>query len=133
MRTEGKALRFLRISKGFSQENLADELKLSVSAFSKIERGMTDLTVSRLLLILTILDASLKEYLEVCISLEPANQVFLSQHLAISRQEESHGGVSDIATKVDQIHRFLLAGNGNSFPLSMTQSDSPSKHTGIDS
>ncbi len=41
-------LRKLRIEKGYSQEYMAAKLGLSQSAYSKIERGKTKLTIERL-------------------------------------------------------------------------------------
>ena len=40
-------LKFLRTFKGWSQEELADKLGLSVNGYAKIERGETDMNLSR--------------------------------------------------------------------------------------
>jgi transcriptional regulator with XRE-family HTH domain len=44
----GERIRLLRLSKGLSQENMAIELNISTGAYSNIERGITDISVSRL-------------------------------------------------------------------------------------
>jgi transcriptional regulator with XRE-family HTH domain len=41
-------IRQLRLQRGYSQENLADALGLSTTAYGDLERGKTELTVSRL-------------------------------------------------------------------------------------
>jgi transcriptional regulator with XRE-family HTH domain len=41
-------LRRIRVEKGLSQQNLADDLGLSLTGYAKIERGETELTISRL-------------------------------------------------------------------------------------
>lgn len=41
-------IRLQRLQKGLSQENMADLLNLSTTAYGDIERGKTDLTLSRL-------------------------------------------------------------------------------------
>jgi len=41
-------IRFMRQSKGWSQEEMADKLNLSVNGYANIERGETDVQVSRL-------------------------------------------------------------------------------------
>lgn len=41
-------IRLQRLQRGFSQENMADLLGLSTTAYGDIERGKTDLTMSRL-------------------------------------------------------------------------------------
>lgn len=52
-----------RKEKGLSLENMADELELSVSAYNKIEKQETKLTLERLLQIQLLLDVSLNEIL----------------------------------------------------------------------
>jgi transcriptional regulator with XRE-family HTH domain len=41
-------IRFMRQSKGWSQEQMADKLNLSVNGYANIERGETDVQISRL-------------------------------------------------------------------------------------
>ena len=54
-----------RNKKGFSYENMADELGITVSGYRKIETGDTKLTVERLFKIASILDVSLSELLSL--------------------------------------------------------------------
>lgn len=44
-------IRQIRQNKGLSQENLADALGISTSAYGDLERGKTEITISRLALI----------------------------------------------------------------------------------
>lgn len=44
----GLKLRTLRMKRGYSQQNVADDLKISATAYSKIENGRTNITVKRL-------------------------------------------------------------------------------------
>lgn len=44
----GKKIRLLRHQKGWSQEDVAKRLDISIPAFSKIETGITDVNLSRL-------------------------------------------------------------------------------------
>lgn len=46
--TIAEKIRLNRLQRGFSQENMADLLGLSTTAYGDIERGKTDLTMSRL-------------------------------------------------------------------------------------
>jgi len=48
MKTLGKKIRLLRHQKGWSQEEVAKRLDISIPAFSKIETGITDINLSRL-------------------------------------------------------------------------------------
>ena len=52
-------IRKLRESKDYSQDNMAGELNISTSAYSKIERGITDPSVGRLSEIAKILDVDI--------------------------------------------------------------------------
>lgn len=49
MNNVGKKIRLLRHQKGWSQEDVAKKLGISIPAFSKIETGITDLNLSRLI------------------------------------------------------------------------------------
>lgn len=51
-------IRLNRLISGLSQQNIADELNITVSAYSNIERGVTDITVTRLYEISEILDVN---------------------------------------------------------------------------
>jgi len=51
----GYRIRKLRESKDYNQENMAGELGISISAYSKIERGVTDPSVGRIISIAKIL------------------------------------------------------------------------------
>lgn len=53
-----------RKKKGFSHENMADELHISQAAYSKIEKNETKLTVDRLYQIAEILEAPVYELLD---------------------------------------------------------------------
>jgi transcriptional regulator with XRE-family HTH domain len=44
----GKNIRTIRHQRGWSQEDVANRLGLSIPAFSKIETGVTDINLSRL-------------------------------------------------------------------------------------
>ncbi|OAQ40743.1 transcriptional regulator [Pedobacter psychrophilus] len=48
MKFLGKKIRLLRHQKGWSQEDVAKQLDISIPAFSKIETGITDINISRL-------------------------------------------------------------------------------------
>ncbi|GAB3906441.1 hypothetical protein GCM10028803_38780 [Larkinella knui] len=61
--TISSQIRLLRQQKGYSQENMADMLGLSTTAFGDIERGKTDLTISRLQQIATALGTTAAQLL----------------------------------------------------------------------
>lgn len=59
MKTIADKIRFQRLEKGFSQENVADMLGIFTTSYGDIERGKTDLTLSRLQSIVHVLSTSL--------------------------------------------------------------------------
>lgn len=63
--TIGERIRILRLIKSLSQENMANELDISVASYSNIERDAIDLTVSRLIKIAKILGVKPAEILEM--------------------------------------------------------------------
>lgn len=54
-----------RNRKGYTYENMADELELTPAAYRKIETGETKLTVERLFRISTILETPVNEILDI--------------------------------------------------------------------
>ena len=57
-------IRKLRESKDYSQENMAVELGISTSAYSKIERGVTDPSIGRITEIAKILEVDITYFFE---------------------------------------------------------------------
>jgi transcriptional regulator with XRE-family HTH domain len=57
-------IRKLRESKDYSQENIAGELGISTSAYSKIERGVTDPSIGRMGEIAKILDVDISYFFQ---------------------------------------------------------------------
>ena len=52
---------FFRNLKGFSQEEMAEKMGMSLNGYAKIERGETDVQVSRLERICTVLGVNLQD------------------------------------------------------------------------
>lgn len=63
MKTLGKKIRLLRHQKGWSQEEVARRLEISIPAFSKIETGITDINVSRLEQVAKLFDMNVVQLL----------------------------------------------------------------------
>ncbi|WP_353721950.1 helix-turn-helix transcriptional regulator [Dyadobacter sp. 676] len=62
-------IRQIRLQKGLSQENMADMLGLSTTAYGDIERGRTELSVSRLENVAKLLDVPLPELLGIDVTM----------------------------------------------------------------
>lgn len=63
MNTIGEKIRHFRKLKGLSQDDLAYELDISLTAYSKIERNITDVNFSRLSQIAKVLNITLVDLL----------------------------------------------------------------------
>src|SRR5690554_7920468 len=63
MKSLGKKIRLLRHQRGWSQEDVAKRLDISIPAFSKIETGITDVNLSRLDQISQLFDLSIVQLL----------------------------------------------------------------------
>lgn len=62
MRDElSEKIRLIRLSKNLSQQNIADELGITVFAYSNMERGVTEITIQRLKKIAQILQVNLND------------------------------------------------------------------------
>jgi transcriptional regulator with XRE-family HTH domain len=59
----GTNIRVTRVSKGLNQESIANELGISITAYSKIERGKTNPSILRLYQIAKCLDVSIFDFL----------------------------------------------------------------------
>ena len=80
-----KRIAFARTRKGFSYENMSQELSITPAAYRKIEIGETRLTVERLFRISEILDEPLP------VLLEDRNEVF---------QQSNNGYTTDYQLKI---------------------------------
>jgi transcriptional regulator with XRE-family HTH domain len=102
-------IRLARLAKNLSQQNMADELNITVAAYSNIERGITDISVTRLYQIAGILDLLIEDLLHSEISIaEEVNHNAnysvnnYSQQLYMLIQE-----VQSLKTKTDQLEKEL--------------------------
>jgi len=65
IQTIGNRIRSLRIDKGLSQEDLANEADIPLSQIGRIERGETNPTISTLYVISEALEIELKKLVDV--------------------------------------------------------------------
>ncbi|HOY49871.1 MAG TPA: helix-turn-helix transcriptional regulator [Flavobacteriales bacterium] len=63
MKKQAERLRLIRVSKSMSQENVAKALDITVGAYSKIERGVTKLSLNRLADLAKIFDIELNDFI----------------------------------------------------------------------
>jgi len=59
-----KKLKLIRSSKNWTQEEIAEKLKISTHAYAKIERGETDIHLSRLKQLAKVMEIGLSQLLD---------------------------------------------------------------------
>jgi len=86
----GMNIRTLRHQHGWSQEDVADRLGISIPAFSKIETGVTDINLSRLEQIANVYEVSVVYLLSMDakdVEHEPSN-LSIAQKKLVDRETE---------------------------------------------
>jgi transcriptional regulator with XRE-family HTH domain len=89
MNSLGEKIRYFRKLRGFSQEELAHELDISLTAYSKIERNITAINYSRLNQLCKILKITIIELLSADKNFESSKDEIqnLKSHLADKNKE----------------------------------------------
>ncbi len=106
MKTLGKKIRLLRHQKGWSQEDVAKRLDISIPAFSKIETGITDINLSRLEQIATLFEMSVIQLLTFSDSEQ--DQKFISEMDIINKKLiDRESEVIDLQKKVIELFEEL--------------------------
>ena len=101
----GKNIRTLRHQRGWSQEDIANRLGISIPAFSKIETGVTDINLSRLEQIANIYDVNIINLLALdATEAEPqVSHLNLAQKKIIDREAE----IANLQRKVILLYEEL--------------------------
>lgn len=106
MNALGKKIRLLRHQKGWSQEDVAKRLDISIPAFSKIETGITDVNLSRLNQISKLFGLSLVQLLSTSDS-DENTQVQEEFEELNSRLQERETEVIELQKKVIELYEQL--------------------------
>lgn len=100
MKTLGKKIRLLRHQKGWSQEDVAKRLDISIPAFSKIETGITDINLSRLEQIATLFEMGIVQLLTF--NENEQDQKFISE------LEDVHKRLNDRENEVIELQKKVI-------------------------
>ena len=102
MKLLGKKIRLLRHQKGWSQEDVAKQLDISIPAFSKIETGITDVNLSRLEQISALFDMTIVQLLTYN---DPEQEIKNASELEIvsKKLQEREIEVIDLQKKVIEL------------------------------
>ncbi len=101
----GKNIRTLRHQRGWSQEDIANRLGISIPAFSKIETGVTDINLSRLEQIANIYDVNIVNLLALdAVEAEPqVSHLNIAQKKIVDREAE----IANLQRKVILLYEEL--------------------------
>ncbi|MDB5023009.1 MAG: helix-turn-helix transcriptional regulator [Mucilaginibacter sp.] len=106
MKALGKKIRLLRHQKGWSQEDVAKKLDISIPAFSKIETGITDINLSRLEQISVLFDMTVVQLLTF--NDEEQDQKFINELELVSKKlMDRDAEVIDLQKKVIELFEEL--------------------------
>jgi len=101
----GKNIRTLRHQRGWSQEDVANRLGISIPAFSKIETGVTDINLSRLEQIANIYEVNVVNLLALDVEeVEPQiSSLSIAQKKILDRETE----IANLQRKVILLYEEL--------------------------
>jgi transcriptional regulator with XRE-family HTH domain len=109
-KSAGKNIRTLRHEHGWSQEDVANRLGISIPAFSKIETGVTDINLSRLEQIANIFEVSVVNLLSLEYTEEPSTQD-LSLSIIQKKLTDREAEITNLQRKVILLYEELLSKN----------------------
>src|SRR3954468_1064469 len=101
----GQNIRTIRHQRGWSQEDVANRLGISIPAFSKIETGVTDINLSRLEQIANIYEVEVAQLLSLDMEeeeIEPSNLSIIQKKL-LDREAE----IANLQRKVILLYEEL--------------------------
>lgn len=106
MKLLGKKIRLLRHQKGWSQEDVAKQLDISIPAFSKIETGITDINLSRLEQISALFDMTIVQLLTYN---DPEQEIKNASELEIvtKKLQEREVEVIELQKKVIELYEEI--------------------------
>jgi transcriptional regulator with XRE-family HTH domain len=101
----GERIRKLRNIKGVTQENVAEELGITASSYSKIERGETDANISRLLQIAKVLEVNVNSFFED--RLPSANEENKYGYASKEEVENLNRVIAGLARQIEKLQEEL--------------------------
>jgi len=106
MKSLGKKIRLLRHQNGWSQEDVAKRLDISIPAFSKIETGITDINLSRLQQIAKLFDMTVVQLLNFN-DVDEQKKYNSDLELANKKLLERNNEVIELQKKVIELYEEL--------------------------
>ncbi|MDF2433921.1 MAG: hypothetical protein JWP44_3552 [Mucilaginibacter sp.] len=110
-KTVGQNIRTIRHQRGWSQEDVANRLGISIPAFSKIETGVTDINLSRLEQIANIYEVNVVMLLALdAKDVEPQiSNISIAQKKIIDREAEIASLQRKVILLYEELHNRTSA------------------------
>lgn len=106
MNTIGKKIRYLRYQRGWSQDDVAKRIDISILALSKIEMGVTDISLSRLEQMAELFEMSIIELITLE-EIKPDPQQMVELEIANKRLMEHEAQIIDLQKKIIELFEEL--------------------------
>lgn len=106
MNTIGKKIRYLRYQRGWSQDDVAKRIDISILALSKIEMGVTDISLSRLEQMAELFEMSIIELITLE-EIKPDPQQMIELEIANKRLMEHEAQIIDLQKKIIELFEEL--------------------------
>ena len=106
MNTIGKKIRYLRYQRGWSQDDVAKRIDISILALSKIEMGVTDISLSRLEQMAELFEMSVIELITLE-EIKPDPQRMIELEIANKRLMEHEAQIIDLQKKIIELFEEL--------------------------
>lgn len=107
----GKRIKTLRFGNGWTQEDIANRLGISIPAFSKIENGVTDVNLSRLEQIAHLFEVDVVNLLVE--KHEPVARPLTLYDVVKKKLADAESRVLDLQNKVIELYAELHKGKQN--------------------
>lgn len=101
----GSNIRVLRHQRGWSQEDVATRLSISIPALSKIETGITDVNLSRLEQIANIFEISVVQLLGL--SLSESEKQYSTMNATLKKLNDREAEIANLQRKVIELYEEL--------------------------
>ena len=101
-------IRMERLRLNLSQQNMADELGITIAAYSNLERGVTEISISRLAIIAAILQQPMVYFLSEEQKLEDAPEAYQTKQTSGDLTQQVYMLIKEVQQLQSDVRRIDL-------------------------
>ncbi len=101
-------IRMERLRLNLSQQNMADELGITIAAYSNLERGVTEISISRLAIIAAILQQPMVYFLSEEHALEDSPAVYQTKQTSGDLTQQVYMLIKEVQQLQSDVRRIDL-------------------------